>query len=153
MKNTTPANSQVVFTAFGMPKIWPKNLLALVFLFPLELNVPQICSYQYECWKVEAFCWENLSIIYPSQFYHCQDTSRSKCILGSRSESKRKQVQHVATQSLVSPTFSSNVQASIKAGWYDTLATCTTTPCLTYVVKLMTWKHQRSGESMVGHFI
>ena len=99
-KQTTPANSQVVCTAFGMPKIWPKNLLALVFLFPLELNVPQICSYQYEYWKVEAFCWENLSIIYPSQFYHCQDTSRSKCILGSRSESKRKQVPHVATQTV-----------------------------------------------------
>ena len=93
-------HSQVVFTAFGMPKIWPKNLLALVFLFPLELNVPQICSYQYEYWKVEAFCWENISSIYPSQFYHCQDTSRSKCILGSRSESKRKQVQHVATQTV-----------------------------------------------------
>ena len=65
-----------------------------------------------------------------------QDPNVSLGLGQSLKGSKYHMLQH--KQSLVSPTFSSNVQASIKAGWYDTLATCTTTSCLTYVVKLMT---------------
>lgn len=72
-----------------------------------------------------------------------QDPNVSLGLGQSLKGSKYNMLQH--RQSPVSPTFSSNVQASIKAGWYDTLAPCTTTSCLTYVVKLMTWKHQSRG--------